>query len=152
VGLGLLVPAGARGPVTLLGLTTAAVALSLHPAVRALRDAHAAGGYALLVFCTAVGSLADVRQLASGSAAVLATVAATMALAVLLQLAAARLAGIDRDTAIITSTATIFGPPFVAPVAAALGNREILVSGMAMGLLGYAVANYLGLAMAWLLG
>jgi uncharacterized membrane protein len=58
---------------------------------------------------------------------------------------------IDRDTTIITSTATIFSPPFVPPVALALKNKEIMVSGITSGLVGYAVANYAGVALAWLL-
>jgi uncharacterized membrane protein len=52
---------------------------------------------------------------------------------------------------IITSTAGIFGPAFIPPVATALGNREIIFSGIATGLVGYAVANYLGLRLAWML-
>ncbi|MBW2699671.1 MAG: hypothetical protein JRF33_02540, partial [Deltaproteobacteria bacterium] len=45
----------------------------------------------------------------------------------------------------------IFGPHMVGPVAVALKNKEILFSGLASGLVGYAVGNYLGLALAWLL-
>ena len=49
------------------------------------------------------------------------------------------------------STATIFGPPFIGPVARALRNRELMVSGLTTGIMGYAVGTYLGLAVAWLL-
>lgn len=61
------------------------------------------------------------------------------------------MARVDRDTANITSVAGIFGPPFVPPVAKALGNREIIVSGITTGILGLALGNYLGMGMAWLL-
>ncbi len=37
------------------------------------------------------------------------------------------------------------------PVAARLENREMLVSGITAGLLGIAVGNYLGIALAWAL-
>ena len=67
-------------------------------------------------------------------------------------LALCRVSRIDRDTTIITSTAALFGPAFIGPVAVRLANRAVFVSGLMSGLVGYAVGNYLGLLVAWLLG
>jgi uncharacterized membrane protein len=58
---------------------------------------------------------------------------------------------VDRDTLIITSTAAIFGPAFIAPVAQAIGNREIIPIGIALGLIGFAIGNYLGMGLAFIL-
>ncbi len=58
---------------------------------------------------------------------------------------------IDTDTTIITSTAGIYGPAFIIPVAEGIKNREVVVSGLTCGLAGYAIGNYLGFAVAWLL-
>ena len=58
---------------------------------------------------------------------------------------------VDTDTMMITSTAFICSPPFVPVVAAALKNREVIVSGLTVGILGYAVGNYLGITIAYLL-
>jgi uncharacterized membrane protein len=77
--------------------------------------------------------------------------AAVVALSVGLHFALAALFRIDADTVLITSTATIFGPAFIGPVARALRNRELVVSGLTTGLMGFAVGTYLGLAVAWLL-
>jgi hypothetical protein len=55
------------------------------------------------------------------------------------------------DTAIISSTATIFGPPFIGPVAAALKNRALVGPGLTLGLAGIALGTYLGLATAYAL-
>jgi uncharacterized membrane protein len=52
---------------------------------------------------------------------------------------------------LITSTAGIFGPAFIGPVAERLRNREVIVPGLTCGLVGYAIGNYLGFAVAWLL-
>ena len=57
---------------------------------------------------------------------------------------------IDRDTTIITSTAAIYGPAFVGPIAEVLKNRAVVISGLTTGLVGYAVGNYLGLGLAYL--
>jgi len=58
---------------------------------------------------------------------------------------------IDTDTTIITSTALCCSPPFVPVVAGALKNKEIIISGITVGIIGYAIGNYLGVSLAWLL-
>lgn len=58
---------------------------------------------------------------------------------------------VDADTHLITATAFILSPPFVPLVAASLRNREIVVPGIIIGVIGWVIGNYLGLAMAGLL-
>ena len=62
-----------------------------------------------------------------------------------------RLAGIDADTVLITSTAAICSPPFVPLTAAAIGNRDLIAPGITTGILGYALGNYLGVFVARML-
>jgi uncharacterized membrane protein len=59
---------------------------------------------------------------------------------------------IDADTVIITSTAMIYSPPFVPVVAAALKNRDVIISGLTTGIIGYVIGNYLGIFTGFLLG
>ena len=70
---------------------------------------------------------------------------------VALHLVLAWLCRIDYHTAMITSTAGIFGPAFIIPVAKALKNDEVILPGILCGILGYAVGNYLGLGFGTLL-
>jgi uncharacterized membrane protein len=58
---------------------------------------------------------------------------------------------VDADTTIITSIAAVYSPPFVPAVAAALKNKDVIVSGLATGIIGYAVGNYLGIALGHLI-
>jgi len=58
---------------------------------------------------------------------------------------------ISVDEYIITSTALANSPPFVPVVAAALRNKEVVVPGVIIGVVGYAIGNYLGIAIAYLL-
>jgi uncharacterized membrane protein len=51
----------------------------------------------------------------------------------------------------MTSTALSNSPPFVPVVAAALKNREVMIPGMIIGVIGYAIGNYLGIFIAYLL-
>jgi len=121
------------------------------PQVRGLKGAYELGEYILLIFCVAVGSLADVRQLAGGSAVLFAFVVAVMLTAIVLHMTLCWVFRIDVDTALISSTATIYGPAFIGPVAAALKNRALVGPGLTMGLAGIALGTWLGVATAQVL-
>ncbi|MBI2058522.1 MAG: DUF819 family protein [Nitrospirae bacterium] len=149
--IGQLIPQTSREPVMILGISSLAVVASLIPRVRRLPGTNATGTFALLVFCIALGSTVDMKQVLSSSPVLLVYTAFVVAGSVLLHLILCAVARIDRDTMIITSTAGIYGPAFIPPIAAALGNKEIILSGIATGLVGYAVANYFGLGLAWML-
>ena len=58
---------------------------------------------------------------------------------------------IDADSFIITSVALSMSPPFVPVVAAALKNKPIVVPGIILGIIGYAIGNYLGIFVAYAL-
>lgn len=129
----------------MLAITTLAIACSFWKPLRQARLSYPAGYYLVLVFCCAIGSQVDVSLLGSGVGMILAMLLTIMLGTVVLHLLLARLFGIDRDTAIITQTAALYGPPFVPPVAGALRNPAMLLSGLTTGLVGYALGNYLGI-------
>jgi uncharacterized membrane protein len=135
----------------ILGITTLGLAASFIPRVRALPGTYETGEYLLLIFAVAIGTLANISELAESFSDVFVFVAVVFVAAILLHFLLARLFRLDTDTVLITSTAAVFGPAFVGPVAAAIGNRRIIVSGLAAGVLGYAIGNYAGLAVAYLL-
>ncbi len=137
--------------VVLLTLTALGILASLLPQVRGLKGPYELGEYILLVFCVAVGSLADVRQVAGGSAVLFAFVVAVMMTAIVLHMFLCWVFRIDVDTALISSTATIYGPAFIGPVAASLKNRALVGPGLTMGLAGIALGTWLGIATAQLL-
>ena len=136
----------------LLVITSLGIAGSSVPRIRTLKGTFGMGNYLLLVFCVAVGSLANLAQVASTAPQVLGYVGAVIGVALALHMVFARLLKIDADTMIISSAAGIFGPAFIAPVARAIGNPRLIPLGLALALLGFAIGNYCGLAMAYLLG
>lgn len=151
VGASRLVGEGSRDAVAILVITTLAVAASNLPRVRALRGTHDMGQFLLLVFCVAMGFTTDFTKLFAATSSVFVFTAVTLGGAVVIHFLLAILFRIDRDTVVITSAAAIFGPHMVGPVTVALKNREVLFSGLASGLVGYAVGNYLGMGLAWCL-
>ncbi len=157
VGLGIAAAADAMSerallePVAILAITSLAIAASFVRRVRAQPGTAPAGDYLLLVFSLGVGTLARASVMQEADLRVVAFTGFVVLGSAALHLLLCRLAGVDRDTAIITSVAGLYGPPFVPPMAKALGNREVIVSGITTGILGLALGNYLGMGMAWLL-
>ncbi len=137
--------------VILVSLTTLALLLSFIQKIRHFEGSQEWGQYLLLIFCVAVGSLANASQLFSGSIWYFAFCGFVMIGSIVLHFLCCFFLKIDRDTAIITSMAGIFGPAFVAPMSQVLKNKAILVSGVTTGLVGIALGNFVGLCVAYLL-
>jgi uncharacterized membrane protein len=133
----------------LLGITTLGIVASLSKRVRSLVGAFELGEYLLLIFCVAMGSLADARLLSGGSMTLFLFVWLVMGLAIVLHTTLSALLRIDADSTLICSTATLYGPAQIGPVAAALKNRALVGPGLTLGLAGLALGNYLGLFTAW---
>ena len=99
------------------------------------------GQYVILLFSIALGGTVDIQLFFSSSPTILLYTACVMFGAIIIHLILSIIFKIDADTAMITSTAGIYGPAFIGPVANALNNREVVVSGMISGLAGYAVGE-----------
>ena len=75
----------------------------------------------------------------------------TIFVCLLLHVALRAIFKIDADTVIITSVAGICSPPLVPMVAAALKNREIVITGVVTGIIGWVEGTYLGIGIAYIL-
>jgi len=135
----------------ILTITTLGIAGSFSPKIRNVEGTYELGQYILLIFCVTIGTLANIKNIMSTSPLIFYYCAAVVFGSILLHYTLAAILRIDADTAIITSTAAIFGPAFVGPIAGVLKNREIVISGLTSGLVGYALGNYFGLLTAFLL-
>jgi len=148
VGISLLLFGKMQPAIIILTITTLGIASSFIKSVHKLEGTYQTAEYLLLIFAVSIGSMANFNDLVQQSSSVFYFVGFVLIVAIILHFLFALIARIDTDTFMITSTAGIFGPAFVGPVADALKNREIIVPGFAMGLLGYALGNYLGLGIA----
>lgn len=135
----------------ILMLTTLSLLAASLPKVRRLSNTFESGEYFLLMFCVALGLLADFGDMVEKGGLLLQFTAMALVGTLLLHLLLAWLFRIDRDTFLFTSVAAIYGPPFIGQIASVTGNRQLILSGMAMGLLGYALGNYLGIGLALLM-
>ncbi len=130
----------------ILFLSLGSVWASFVPAVKEWEGTYEAGDYLLLIFCVSIGMLAHFGDVLAEGATIAGYTALVMLGTIALHWVLAALARIDRDTFVITSTAAIYGPPFVGQVAQVLDNRTVVFAGIATGLAGYALGNFLGIA------
>lgn len=136
---------------TILSITALSIAASLLPAVNRIRKTFQSGMYLIVIFCIVVGSMADFSIFTFESLYLAGFVALVIFGSMCFQVLFSRLFKIDTDTTIIASTAFIFSAPFVPTVANALKNKEIIISGITIGIIGYATGNFLGITLAYLL-
>ncbi|MEN8157489.1 MAG: DUF819 family protein [Bacteroidota bacterium] len=139
-----------------LTVTSLGILASLVPRINEIKRSFQLGMYFIYVFSVIVASIADVTVLfAQENMDLLLNMFLFIALVIigslLLHALLSKIFGISVDDYIITSTALSNSPPFVPVVAAALRNKEVVVPGMIIGVVGYAIGNYLGVAIAYLL-
>ncbi len=151
LGLSMLFPADFQTMVVILAITSLALAASLLPSVRSIPMSFHAGEYILYVFCIAVGAMGDFSLLLSGAPTYFIYVVMVLFGSFILHALLCALFRIDVDTMLIVSTSAICSPPFVGVVAVSLKARKLIVPGITTGIIGYAVGNYLGIALAQLL-
>ncbi|HQQ41004.1 MAG TPA: DUF819 family protein [Clostridia bacterium] len=150
-GLSLLITGGLNVVVIMLVVTSCGVGFSFIKPVRNAPGSYTAGQYLILVFSFGIGLSFRFSAIKTESLIFLAMFATAQFGAILLHLILAKIFKIDADTALITSTAGIYGPAFIAPAADALKNREVVLPGLICGIFGYAIGNYLGIGVALLL-
>lgn len=150
-GVSLLLTGDLEISIVMLLLTTLGIGASFIKKIRTAKGTYEIGQYLILIFSLAIGMTVDIGEFFSSSSIVFLYTAFVMTLAVVFHWLLATIFRIDIDTTIITSTAGIYGPAFIVPVAEGIKNREVVVSGLTCGLVGYALGNYLGFALAWLL-
>ncbi len=151
VGISELVPQNAVMAVVILSITTLGILVSLIPAVNRIDKTFDAGMYLILIFSIVVASMADIRNFAGITPGLFGYVTFAVFGSLFIHMLLSKIFKVDADTTMITSTAFICSPAFVPVVAGAIGNRQIVVSGMTIGIIGYAIGNYLGVTLAYLL-
>jgi uncharacterized membrane protein len=137
--------------IVILALNTVAILFSLSPYVHNLKRTFQLGMYLIYIFCTIVGSMVNVDNLIHINIYLLLYVFIAIFGSLLLHGIFCKIFSIDTDTYIITSVAGICSPPFVPVVADALHNKYIILSGITTGVIGYAIGNYLGITLGYLM-
>jgi len=147
----LFVPASSQMAVVILIITTLGIGASLVPAINKLDKSFELGMYLILIFCMVISSMADLSKMNFASLIIGGYVALVVFGSMMIQAFFSWIFKVDADTCLITSTAFICSPVMVPVVAGAIRNREVIFSGLTVGIIGYAIGNYLGVMIAWFL-
>ncbi len=138
--------------VIVIVITTLSIAVSFWKPIKKLEGTFDMGLYFVYVFCLAVAMMVNVHDLElSRYLFVLYYIGFAVFGSLALQLLLAKLLKVDGDLTLAASIAFINSPPFVPMVAAVLKNKDVILPGIAIGLMGYAAGNYLGIIMFMLL-
>jgi uncharacterized membrane protein len=137
--------------VVILTVTTLSIIASFSDRVRNLPKTFELGMFFILVFSVMLASMFDYRAVQGDTLFIGLLVSMVIFGALLLHLLFCRLFRISGDLYSISLIALLCSPPFVPPMMGAMGNKKVLISGIVIGLIGYAVGTYLGFGVALLL-
>jgi uncharacterized membrane protein len=151
-GLSLLITGKLNELVIILTITTLSIIASFSPKIRNIPKTFELGMFFILVFSVVVASQFDLNSLDSGSLNIGLFLLYIIVVATLLHLLFCRLFKVSGDLYSVALVALLCSPPFVPPVVGAMGNKKVLISGIVIGLIGYAIGTYLGVALAVGLG
>lgn len=137
--------------VIILTVTTLSVIASFSDRIRNLPKTFELGMLFILLFSVILASLFDWRAVQGSTLLIGLLVLMVVVGAMLFHLLFCRLFRVSGDLYSVSLIALLCSPPFVPPVIGAMGNKKVLVSGIVIGLIGYAVGTYLGVGVALLL-
>ena len=136
----------------ILIITTLGVAASFIKKVRQIKKSFQLGMYFIIAFSLVIASRCDLSvffQVKYINLLLFVTWAYSGSL--LLHLLLSWIFRISTDDYLITTTGFVYSPPFVPMVAAALKNKDVILTGLATGIIGWMIGNYVGIAFGmWL--
>jgi uncharacterized membrane protein len=151
-GLSTLVSENAKMATIILSITTLGLIASSIKRINRIKKSFQLGMYLIVVFSLIVASMGDLAGMFQLEYIYLFTYVALAVIgSMVVHVGLSFLFKVDTDSTIITITALTYSPPFVPVVASALKNKEVIISGLTVGILGYAFGNYLGIFICYLL-
>jgi uncharacterized membrane protein len=140
-----------EGLPTILIITTFALIVAQLPFARKLKGAGELGNLSFYFFFAAVGAMIDIVKAVSLAPILFLYVMIIIALQILLALLIGRLFKLDIRMLAVGSIAAKCGPPTVIAITNVMEWKRLLLPGIAVALLGYAIGNYIGFGAAYLI-
>lgn len=156
VGLALLIAADAAATAvpqipSVLWLTTFALIVGHLPPFARTEGAMQLGNFALHLFFAVIGIYSRIADILTVGVAVFVFTSITVGIHGLVVFGFGRLAKLDVGTLSVASQAAVGGPSSALAVAVSRDWPLLVLPGIIVGLLGYAVGNYLGFGVAYIL-
>lgn len=139
------------GVPSILVITTLALILGQIPMIARLEGAWDLGYLAFYLFFAAVGAMIDVYRAVVLSPILFVYVSIIIVTHMVIVYGCGKLLGMDVAVLTVASAAAKAGPPLIPALTEARGWQRLTLPGVLVGLLGYAVGNYVGFAVAHLM-
>ena len=137
----------------ILTITTVAVASSFIRPVREIRKTFQLGMYFIVAFSIVIATRCDLSIIFQAKyLSLLGYVTYAYFGSLILHLFLSWIFRVNADDYLITTTGFVYSPPFVPMVAAALKNKDVILTGLATGMIGWIIGNYIGVAFGMWLG
>lgn len=135
----------------LLSVSILGIVFSFVKPVREVKGNYTLGMYLILMFSLALSMSIDWSVFLSGVLPTMLLFAISQVVVIALHMLLCKIFKVDSGSAIITSTAGVYGPPFIAPVAKACNRKDLIAPGVICGALGLAIGTILGYGVGLLL-
>lgn len=150
VGLAILLTGRMNELVVVLTITTLAIAVSFSKRIRNLPKTFELGMFFILLFCVSAAAQFDVSKIDTSVMNLLYFIITITLISITIHLLLCRIFKVTGDLFTVAIMGLFCSPPFIPPAVSAMGNKKVLISGVAIGLVGYAVGTYLGVALYYL--
>ncbi len=137
--------------VIILTITTLSIIASFSKKIRELPKTFELGMIFILVFSIVVASQFNPYNIDMSAIAIGGFVLYIMLVSIVCHIIFCRFAKINGDLYTVAQVGLFCSPPFIPPVVGAMGNKKVLISGIVIGLIGYAVGTYMGVGISYLL-
>ena len=150
-GLSLLLTGKMNELVIILTITTLAIGASFFKFVRQLPKTFELGMFFILMFSVVVASQFDIYSINTSAVNLGLFVLCIMVLSVVIHIIFSRIFKVPGDLFTVAHVGLLCSPPFIPPIVGAMKNKKVLISGIVIGLVGYAIGTYLGVVLATIL-
>ncbi len=133
-----------------LWLTTIALVLAQLPIIQRLRGAQVASYFALHMFFIVLGASSVIAEVFEAGLPIFGFMIAIIAVHALITYGVGWIARLDLPTVSVASQAAIGGPGSALALSMAMKWDRLITPGVIVGILGYALGNYLGFACAYI--
>lgn len=151
-GISLLTTGTLNDMVVILVITTLSIIASFFKPIRELPKTFELGMIFILLFSTVVASQFNIRSFNLSALSILFFIMYVMVASITIHLIISRFCKVSGDLFTVAHVALICSPPFIPPIVGAIGNKKVLISGIIIGLIGYAIGTYLGISISYILG
>ncbi len=138
-------------PALLIGVTVMGIIASFNKNIQQVEGNNLVGQYLILVFSFALASCLNLENLGSNFLYIVFFFGIITVGTFILHIILSYFFKIETDCTLIVLTAGVYGPAFVPAIASQIKNEKLIVPGLIVGSVGYALGTFLGIGLSILL-